>query len=388
MHDHPPRAPLPLTAGPTGPGGAGIPSDGEPPSLLDELTPIEFEALRWSVRVSDGLSADAQAEFQAWLGADPAHCVAYEDVAEVWRAVDGIPPGGRARLRATVAIETAAESSARDLAATRHEAPAQVPAGPAASPAGARAPRRAFAQTLVAVLALGVLGGGGWLGWQQWQNQPVFSRDYATGRGQNLDVALPDGSHLLLDTASRASVSLYRGRREVRLPEGQAVFQVQADKARPFDVLAGAARITVVGTKFSVRYTPSLGEQSVQVAVIEGRVRVAAGAGAPVDLVPGQAVAVEADGRLGAIEPVVAEAIAPWQGRRLSFDGVPLARVLAEIGRYGDIGVHAPEAAVGQLPVTASVDLRHLAAFVQALPKVLPVRVVPREGGGTDIVGR
>lgn len=59
------------------------------------------------------------------------------------------------------------------------------------------------------------------------------------------------------------------------MPEGQAVFSIKGDPSRPFDVLAGPLRITVVGTRSSVRFTPGIrGEEGVQVAVEEGRVRV------------------------------------------------------------------------------------------------------------------
>jgi transmembrane sensor len=58
---------------------------------------------------------------------------------------------------------------------------------------------------------------------------------------------------------------------------------VQADPDRPFDVLAGPLRITVLGTRFSVRYTADASVPGgVRVAVEEGRVKVAP-AHAPVD---------------------------------------------------------------------------------------------------------
>lgn len=380
-----PKPPPPPPAGP--PAGGGDEDEPVDESLLDELSPAEYEALRWSVRVSDGLSPEVRAEFDAWLNADPAHQAAYKDITGVWDAIGEIPPHGTAHIRASVAIETAARSSAQD--ATRVD-PMPKPASkasdvPAALAQPVRTTRRAAGQAIAAVALLGVLGGG-WLGWSHWQSQPVFTQRYATQRGQQQSVQLPDGSSLQLDTATQADVALYRQRREVRVPEGQVFFQVQADAARPFDVLAGAARVTVVGTKFSVRYTPSLGSQAVQVAVSEGRVRVASNAGAAelaeaIVITAGQALTADANGKLGTVTAVAAESIVPWRNQRLSFDSVPLAQVLAEIGRYGDPGARVQDPDVGSLPVTASVDLRNLGAFVQALPRVLPVRLERRDNG-------
>lgn len=412
---HTPGTPSPPPAGPPAPGHRSA-DEAIDASRLDELSPAEFAALQWSVRVSDGLTVEARTAFEAWLAADAAHRSAYEDMAGVWDAIDGIPPAGQARLRATVAIDAAAASSVPDASPAPASPPAAAPAAagaPAAAEPIARAmpgaepphamppaaPRRDATrlrrapQALAAALSLAVVAGG-WLGWNHWQAQPTFSHAYATERGQRLDAALPDGSSLLLDTASAADVTLYRGRREVRLPEGQVLFRVQGDRSRPFDVLAGASRITVVGTTFSVRHTPSMGSDSVQVAVIEGRVQVSAnaagdaGRGHAVELTAGQSIVADARGGLGPVSQAPVEALAAWRGQRLNFDGVPLAQVLAEIGRYGDIGVRMGDAAVGRLPVTASVDLRRPDAFIRALPRVLPVRLVPGDAGLEIVASR
>jgi transmembrane sensor len=125
-----------------------------------------------------------------------------------------------------------------------------------------------------AVLAL---VGGGWLGWSHWRSQPLFSEHYATVRGQALQVRLPDGSQMLLDDASQAQVQLFRGRREVRLLEGQALFHASADAQRPFEVRAGHTLVTVLGTRFSVRHTRAgLDAGQTVVEVESGRVRVGA----------------------------------------------------------------------------------------------------------------
>jgi transmembrane sensor len=263
---------------------------------------------------------------------------------------------------------------------------AAVPVAPATPSAPPRPTRR---RALAAMAAVFAAAGGGWFGWEAWRSEPVFEQRYQTQRGQQLDVALPDGSQMRLDTATTAEVSLYRGRREVRLAEGQAMFTVQSDKARPFDVRAGGTRVTVVGTRFSVRYTPSIGRPEVQVAVQEGRVRVAAAsdaaAPAAIELAPGETVAADAQGRPGPVARIAPEGVAAWRGNRLSFDNLPLSAVLAELGRYGDVGIAVHDPAVAALPVTASVDLQRMGDFVRSLPQVLPVRLERRQGT-TEIV--
>lgn len=354
---------------------------------LAALSDVEAQALRWLVRREDGWDAATEADFQAWFRADPAHRAAFADMAGAWEGIDEIPADGVARLRAgmhPLAVATPSVVSP----------PAQRPAWKSVQ--SGRAGWFAWAPGALAACVAVALLGGGWLGWDRWQQQPVFSQHYASARGQQLESRLPDGSLLRLDTASQADVTLYRQRREVRLPEGQIMFTVQGDKARPFDVLAGRMRITVVGTRFSVRYTPSLGSQQVQVAVEEGHVRVARADAAKqedgrsgvdaIELTAGQTVAADGEGRLGPVVTVAAERIAPWRGHRVNFDNTPLAAALAELERYGDTGLRVRDPAVAALRVTGSVDLRRVGDFARSLPHVLPVRLAPREKGVDEVV--
>ena len=69
-------------------------------SLLDDLSTVDFEALRWAVRVDDGLRAADRAEFQAWLDADARHPPAFRNFASVSQALGALPPVATARLGA------------------------------------------------------------------------------------------------------------------------------------------------------------------------------------------------------------------------------------------------------------------------------------------------
>lgn len=359
---------------------------------LGGLGPAEAEALRWLVRRQDGLDADGERLFQAWLQADASHQGAYEDLADVWLGFDRIPPGDVARLRGTVATPVPPEPAPPRARARTARATGTVRIAPWAGWFQGGSQPRPWGSRAVSIGTVCLAVGMGWFAWHLWQ-QPTFSQQYATARGQQLDIGLPDGSTLKLDTASRADATLYRQRREVRLAEGQVLFHVHGDKAHPFDVLAGATRITVVGTRFSVRYTPSLGDGQVQVAVAEGRVRVARAAEAPaspndvVELTAGQTVAASADGHLGPVGRLGGEGIAPWQNRRLSFYDTTLSSALAELERYGPTGLVIHDPAVAALRVTGTVDLDRVRDFTRSLPRVLPIRLEAR-GAVTEVSAR
>lgn len=329
------------------------------------LAGTDREALDWLVRSQGQPDAATLGALHAWRDADPRHAAALARWRQEWAALDALPLQGIDQLRASLA---------RDKA--RADPPAR--------------PRGSFWRGGAAVMAsVCLVAAAGWLGWSHWQQQPVYQQAFATDTGQQSEVHLPDGSTVRMDTRTRLDVTFRRQRREVVLPEGQAVFRVQGNAARPFDVLAGPVRITVVGTRFSVRYTPGVpGDAGVRVAVEEGRVRVArAGDSGPdvVELVAGQQVTSDATGHLAALAAVPGNGIAPWRDGRVSFDDTPLSQALAEFARYGSTQLVVRDPGVGALRLTGTFDPRRLDNFARALPTVLPVQL--REHGAlTEIV--
>lgn len=352
----------------------------EPADDFPGQDPLDVEAARWLVRRHDGLSRDEEAELQRWLAADPERQRRLDGLGRLWGRLGALPPDDVAALKAASA--PAPRASGRSVPSLRPPRPPRWLPG--------------LALACVLVLLVGS-GAWGWAWWADWRQQPLHQQALATVRGQQSEVLLPDGSRLKLDTATRAEVALYRQRREVRLVDGQVMFDVQADATRPFDVLAGPLRVTVRGTRFSVRHTRSgLGAEGVVVAVEEGRVHVqalstgaqeAGGAGTDeggLDLRAGQAAAVDATGRW-AVAPVTASALA-WHEGRLVLDGVALADVLAEFARYRETGLVVNDPAVAALRLNGRFDLRQFDAFLRALPQVLPVRLRGLADGRTEVV--
>ena len=336
------------------------------------------QALDWFVRRRDeAFGAREEQAFQDWLAADPLHREAFERWGGEWQAFDAIPQDMRSLLQRNLAYDRAMEAAS----------PAGTPAMPAMP-----SRRRVLVPAVAVAAVVAVAAGTGLLAWNHWEAQPVFVQAMATRRGQQLDVPLPDGSRLRLDTATRLEISYYRQRREVRLLEGQAAFSVQGDPARPFHVLAGPLRITVVGTRFFVRHTPDIaGSEGVHVAVEEGRVRVgqaARGAGTEADLLlsPGQQISSNAQGALSAVSPVSSAGLAPWRDHRVRFDNQRLDRALAELARYGDPRLVIADPAVAALPITGVFDPRDMATFRRVLPASLPVRLKETEGGAAEVV--
>jgi transmembrane sensor len=369
----------------------------KPPLQTANTSRTREEALDWFVRRRNkGFAAQEEQAFQTWLAANAAHREAFDRWSGEWQAFDEIPQDMRSLLQRNLAYDQAMEAASSAGAARAKETkemttqPAVVPS--AAPPGSTR--RRVLAPAFAVAALAAVTGGTGLLAWNHWQAQqaqPVFTQAFSTQRGQQIEVPLPDGSNLRLDTATRVEVAYYRQHREVKLLDGQAVFAVQADAQRPFQVLAGPVRVSVVGTKFSVRHTPEVpGSAGVQVAVGEGKVRVqriAAGADdSAVLLTARQQIASDARGVLSAVSPVATVDFAPWREHRLSFDNLRLDQALAELARYSDPQLLVHDPAVAALPITGVFDPRDMATFKRVLPAALPVRLKPLSGGVAEVV--
>ncbi|MRW89936.1 iron dicitrate transport regulator FecR [Duganella sp. FT80W] len=342
----------------------------ESADYLRASAPADLAALQWHALCEQGLDAVDAARFQQWLAAAAAHQAAYSRLDQSLRLLRSLPPERTAHLRRGRPAPSARAGGGRilDTVAGWLAATARRPA--------------ALALCCVVLLAASV---GGW----HWLRQPQFEQAYSAPRGQRLDVVLPDGSQLALDTDTRVTVTLYRDRRLVRLAQGQAMFSVARDPARPFTVLAGPARVTVLGTRFAVRCRACDGDgdgvsAATEVEVEEGRVGVAANA-ASTQLQAGQTIQVSAAG-LGPVGAISPASVAPWRKGLIRFSNIPLAEALREFERYAPLTLVVRDPEVARLRVGGSFRSSDPAAFAQALPHILPVRLLRRDDGMTEVV--
>src|SRR5690606_10369715 len=122
--------------------------------------------------------------------------------------------------------------------------------------------------------------------------EPVDTHDSfetmsVTGRGENTEIILPDGSTVLLNADSRLSWNrdFTDSLREIHLT-GEAFFEVVRDTLRPFVVHTGDMDVTVLGTTFNVRAYPD--DAQPITTLVSGSVEVAAKENKAVRLEPMQ----------------------------------------------------------------------------------------------------
>jgi transmembrane sensor len=82
--------------------------------------------------------------------------------------------------------------------------------------------------------------------------EPRIDNVVSTAAGQHQDIELPDGSVTHVGTSSQVRIVFNGEQRIVHLYQGEAVFDVEKDPARPFTVITHLIDVTAVGTRFGV----------------------------------------------------------------------------------------------------------------------------------------
>lgn len=310
-------------------------------------------ALDWFVTLQSGAQdAETLSAFQAWRSSDPRHARAYERLA----GIDTMP-----ELRVATMERSA------------------VTATPSVNPRTAPRPRaRLPLATLVAASVLFAIGLHLYpeLGLR-------LSADVRTSAGERRQVTLPDGSRMMLNTASAAALDFGGDRRTVRLLAGEAYFEVVPDAARPFTVTAGHSTVRVTGTAFAVR----TGEAEDSIVLEHGRIAVGrAGSRDPaLELVPGDRVTASALG-LSAVVRAEPATLLAWRDGRYIFHEQPFSAVVDNFRRYYDGIVLLLGHRSGQERVSGNYRLDDPVAALKALADIagVPMTVLP---GGFIILG-
>jgi transmembrane sensor len=204
------------------------------------------------------------------------------------------------------------------------------------------------------------------LPWQQW------TADQHTAIGEQRKLTLPDGTHLVINTASSVNIAFSESERRIELIKGEVLITTAkdpSDRYRPFIVRTPHGNARALGTRFSVR----LDEQWSRVAVLEGAV----------EMLPSQSVnkrvlqageqSAFTDHSLMPVSNVDASALT-WENGMLVAKDMRLDDLLAELGRYRP-GMLRCHTAVAELRVSGAFSLRDTDASLRLLNDTLPISV-------------
>ena len=319
---------------------------------------IYAEATDWVVRHrDDGLTADEKRTFDAWLRTSPQHVQAYLEMSALWEDVSSVdlranPGADELIAKARADSNVIAVGARRTELPDREDARAQPASGPRLF-----GPRTIYALAASLVLALAC----GWLLMQRGV--------YATETGEQRVVILTDGSTAELNSRTRIQVHYSSNERHIDLLEGQALFRVEKDTARPFIVQTGGTRVRAVGTQFDV-YRKT---DDVVVTVLEGRVTVSSTNAHPDMVAAGEQIVVTR-ASASSVKRADAGAATAWTRRSLMFDASPLPEVALEFNRYNSrrLVIDSPELADFHVSgVFSAVDPVFLVRFLEAQPELV-----------------
>jgi len=255
---------------------------------------IKAAARDWWIRLDSGeANVGDHTEFARWLAADSRHKQAFDQLCALWGELDAI--------ETIIALPT-------------------LPA-----------PRQTFWlwRWAAPTLAMGSL--------VLWLFSPLsvlLRADFHTGFGETRDIRLSDGSTAHLNSNSALAVRIDGDRRQMTLLQGEAWFEVKADKSRPFQVHAEQGSVTALGTAFNVRLRENRTEVSVTQHSVAVDVESSDGQTLHTVVGEGQQVVYGLQTGLSHPQNIDAQSVTAWQRGKLVFENRPLGEVVAELNRY------------------------------------------------------
>jgi transmembrane sensor len=345
---------------------------------------IHNAASSWFIAFhEEAVDATKAAEFIRWLRASPQHVQAYLQAVATWEDAARIRQTHRESVDELLALARA-NKEAIPLVPDSGDLPrCGIANRPTATSIGPQSRALGFRKMALAIAAavLVAIAGLTWFTLEQYGL-------YTTSIGEQRSMRLADGSTVDLNSRSRVRVSFKEKVREVDLLDGQALFRVAKDPARPFIVRSGDTVVRAVGTQFDVYRRKS----GTTVTVLEGRVAVSSTGsrtagksaasstpaidtaahpptGASTFLSAGEQVTLTTT-ELSVPKPANLATATAWTQRQIVFEKTPLTEVVEEFNRYNDRHMVIVDPSVGGIRISgvfSSVDPGSLINGLRAL---------------------
>ncbi|MEJ1962837.1 MAG: FecR domain-containing protein [Gammaproteobacteria bacterium] len=309
------------------------------------------QAARWFTVMHDASVDDAQrGQFETWLTSRASHAREYAALEALWL-----------RLESAQTWNELAHGLERKRMSRRHVI------------------KRGAGMLLLAAF------GSGSAGYLYLRHATVLQLARRSETAKTLSFTVADGSIVVLGAASEAEIDYSRTQRKVLLRRGEAILDVAHDVERPFVVRAGAARITVLGTRFAVnqladkiRVSVERGQVQIETGVFWRRQLLLLGAGEVAELTPRP----DEPARLVKVQRDVSAAFAFEHGF-IDLQAADLVEVATILSRYRTMPVRVVGGRIGASPrVTASVNAADVESFLlRALPRMAPIRVTSAPDG-------
>lgn len=166
-------------------------------------------------------------------------------------------------------------------------------------------------------------------------------------------VVLPDGTDVILNSASQLSYLSDFGRNERRVQlEGEGYFKVAHDTRRTFIVQVGELEVKVMGTVFNVCAYSN--DQDVTVVLLEGKVGVYTPS-TSTTLSPGEKINYNKSTRKLSTEKVYPDDYVSWTKGNLYFQNESLENIMKTLSRVYDVTIHIDSSKISEERFTGTI---------------------------------
>lgn len=301
-------------------------------------------AARWFIRMQEAApDAAERSQFEAWLMQSPLHQAAYASMSDAWQGIDSVTE-----------LQTLAQAR---QAEQFFKADAR------------KKTRQKLAGTMASVLAALCIGWAGVHQYQTWQSTPTLQLAAQTTTAQLSTQTLDDGSRVTLNANSRIEIKYYRNQRHIDLLQGEAAFEVQPDRDRPFVVETQRLKVTVLGTRFAVNKL----KQLERVSVDHGKVQVLNKQDQQGLILQNNQVAEINQHGLQARPQVSGQDYFRFISGTLVFNQASLSEIAETLSRYQPQPVTSDERSSEK--ISAVVAIKDSNSFIATLPRIANVRV-------------
>jgi transmembrane sensor len=311
--------------------------------LVVKTQPTDIDmAIDWLMRLQrPSVSPADWLAFDAWLSASEHHAQAYDAALALDLQLAGYEPE----------ITQAAPLPFRQM---------NMSVGP-----------KAWRWPVIGATVASLLIGAGLIWQSQIRSAPASA--YSTAIGSRKTVVLADGSRIDLNTASQLTVDFDRSRRQVRMKDAEAYFDVAKDPRRPFVIEAGQSQIRVVGTAFDVKNRDGQLVVSVERGIVDVQPTPFADA-KHYRLRPGQALAYNPSTGLIKVSFTENGEASGWRTGRLIYRDQPLSVVVADLNRQFKRPIRLGDTQTGRVRLSGVLMIDTQAAMLKRLSALLPIK--------------
>lgn len=323
------------------------------------------EAAMWQAQLSSDLVTDQQHyEFAQWLDQNQKNKIAWKEVNSFWNGLDGLSeadilsgadePNNSEHLN----IEDVLEFDQHETI-TFQTIDQQISKSSFLPGIGLSKSILGIAASFLLVFTLFYSQVDFWLA------------DYSTAPGELRSIKLSDGSQVMLSTDTFISVDYSEQKRQLTLHQGEAYFDVAADKSRPFIVTTQTGHIRALGTEFDIK---SRGDD-VQVTVFEHAVKVSLDNGQVFESLPEGQQLVFNDEKIEKPSVANLSRTQSWRNQQIIFQDKPLVDVISELNAYRSGSIFIVSSAIKSLSVTGIFDTQDTDIALKTIEQSLPVDV-------------